>query len=247
MPLTRGQVVAIAQHVPEKDLRKKILGSLPTIRRFVRVQADDYAGPNKSSLLTLTRQFHALGFKHVADVSIVNKGQTMGQGFSRVLVHPKLGCYAEAIATDEMIWAGAQLLCGVMSYLTGGWSVGVGNKQPSEGDYLIRLPKAVRVAIPGKAPRALLAQHLAYRERMIKALKLGVLKDATGKLHFRKMKLAQAQIRKKLARTSLSMELVTPPVWRKNGNGLAISPKLRIGHVIGETARRWPFPGVWPR
>jgi hypothetical protein len=227
MPLTGDKVVAIAATLPERELRRKILASLPRIKATPRVKADDFSGLNLGSLKRLTQQLRALGFKPLMDISVLNRGQSQSQGFSRFFVHPRLGCYAETMATEGMMDSGAPLLCGMMSYLTGGWSVGVGNKQPSEADYLIRLPKSVRAAFPGASPEALLKKHLFYRDRMTEALKLRVLRDASGKLHLQRMKAAPAEIRKHLAKRNLQVDLL-------------------MGHAARQ-AKEWEWLGDFPK
>lgn len=150
---------------------------------FPPATLDQFAGLNREALQAATTGYEQLGFKTVADHSIVRGSGVQIPIFARLMVNNRENCLAEIAhimpPNRKLIF-----MTSVESILSDGWTLGTVNTKPHAQSVLWRRPRAVGKHMPGAEPSQLLSDHLMMRSQMMADLHITPKKDLTSDFWF---------------------------------------------------------------
>jgi Zn-dependent protease with chaperone function len=159
--------------------RKKLAMASPFT--FVDASASQFPGLDLKSVSSHTGELESLGFVISGDYCAETAGsRDQLKQFLRVFISEEHKCWAiiTQVTTDTL--AVTKVGCSFASTLGDGYAIYTSNAQPSPALYASRLPREVRVHVPGADPGDLLSVHIAKRERIAATAGLVPLRVGSG-------------------------------------------------------------------
>lgn len=220
-------------------LKQRILKNLPNTYAFPPARAEQFPKLDQDALQRATQDFEALGFAKVMDFSLVPDSGHYIPGFSRLMVHREHHCFVEIFQVFPPKKNPLPLTYGINSNLHDGWSFSSGVRRTMALSYLMRLPKALWVYMPGTKPPELLATHLARRSQIAHDLGVSASTDISIEAYQACVLERHAQRRAAIQKKNIFFEL-----------GEALAFKLRpksewLGDYPKQAAQRrepWKYP-----
>lgn len=147
-------------------LKRKILKNLPSTYGFPPARVEQFPKLDQAGMQKITQDFEALGFTKLMDFSMVPDSGQYIPAFSRLMAHPKHHCFVEIFQVFPPKRKPMALTYSINSNLHSGWSFSSGVRKTMAVSYMLRLPKALWIYMPGVRPSGLLAGHLARRSQI---------------------------------------------------------------------------------
>jgi hypothetical protein len=175
--------------------KRRILKNLPTTYSFPPVSPGQFPALDSAALDRYTREFEALGFTRLLDLSLVADSPIHPGNFCRLMVHSRNHCFAEITQFFPQRKAPLPLKCSIQSYLQEGWTVAFSDRKPQAASSLLRRPKAIAVSMPEASPSDLLASFLRMRDQVCIDLGISPLKDDTLEAYMAKVQRTACEMR----------------------------------------------------
>jgi len=158
-------------------LKRKILKNLPNTYGFPPARVEQFLKLDQAGLQKMTQDFEALGFTKLMDFSMVPDSGQYIPAFSRLMAHPRHHCLVEIFQVFPAKKKPMPLTYNINSNLHHGWSFSSAVRKTMALSYMMRLPKALWVYMPGVGPSELLAGHLARRSQITHELGISASAD----------------------------------------------------------------------
>jgi Zn-dependent protease with chaperone function len=161
--------------------KRKLLRNVTTPFTFAKASADQFLGLDVKAVTACTAELESLGFEATEDYCIDVPGAPEKlKHFLRVSVRPEKDCWAlvSQVVTDTL---GVSKVSGSFATdLGNGFAFYTSNVAPSAALYAARMPREIRVHVPGASLTDLLGSHLARRQSIAAATGLVPLEVTAG-------------------------------------------------------------------
>jgi hypothetical protein len=162
-----------------RKLAEKALEEVPETYAYIPADAGSVAGLRQDELQTYTESLERLGFRKLADSTLLGSGEATPHAFGRCLVNEEMRCFAELIATQKTLNVSGPLIFGFNTDMGNGWSVGSTSSNLLKFRYLRRLPRSLIQCEPQATLEELLRYHVGLRDRVTTDLGVRVLEDTS--------------------------------------------------------------------